>query len=199
MWSSRRTRAVANIPADKVKAGDGSSCATKAPGRPRHARDAVPHQLHQVQGPGQSLCAADRWALLGRHSGLSIGHARPKPLLAARIGLRAMATASASTSPTAASIVLVSDEELAQRRAEQDAKGWKPAQPRPRKVSAAPKATIRQAGHVGLQGRCAICRCWTTERLALGSQVPVIATHAAAHLGWALVGCTDPHAKAAKQ
>ncbi len=36
--------------------------------------------------------------------------------------------------------VLVSDEELAQRRAEQDAKGWKPAQPRPRKVSAALKA-----------------------------------------------------------
>jgi len=36
--------------------------------------------------------------------------------------------------------VLVSDEELARRRAEQDAKGWKPAKPRPRKVSAALKA-----------------------------------------------------------
>ena len=36
--------------------------------------------------------------------------------------------------------VLVSDEEMARRRAEQDAKGWKPAQPRPRKVSAALKA-----------------------------------------------------------
>jgi dihydroxy-acid dehydratase len=36
--------------------------------------------------------------------------------------------------------VLLSDDELAQRRAEQDAKGWKPAQPRPRKVSAALKA-----------------------------------------------------------
>ena len=36
--------------------------------------------------------------------------------------------------------MIVSDEELAQRRAEQDAKGWKPAQPRPRKVSAALKA-----------------------------------------------------------
>jgi dihydroxy-acid dehydratase len=34
----------------------------------------------------------------------------------------------------------VSDEELARRRAEQDAKGWKPAQPRKRKVSAALKA-----------------------------------------------------------
>jgi len=36
--------------------------------------------------------------------------------------------------------LLVSDEELARRRAEQDAKGWKPAQPRARKVSAALKA-----------------------------------------------------------
>nr|MCU0926188.1 dihydroxy-acid dehydratase [Hydrogenophaga sp.] len=36
--------------------------------------------------------------------------------------------------------LLVSDEELVQRRAEQDARGWKPAQPRPRKVSAALKA-----------------------------------------------------------
>jgi len=36
--------------------------------------------------------------------------------------------------------VLVSDEELVQRRLEQDKLGWKPAQPRPRKVSAALKA-----------------------------------------------------------
>jgi dihydroxy-acid dehydratase len=36
--------------------------------------------------------------------------------------------------------VLVSDEELAKRRAEQDKLGWKPALPRPRKVSAALKA-----------------------------------------------------------
>jgi dihydroxy-acid dehydratase len=36
--------------------------------------------------------------------------------------------------------VLVSPEELARRRAEQDAAGWKPAQPRPRKVSAALRA-----------------------------------------------------------
>ncbi len=36
--------------------------------------------------------------------------------------------------------LLVSDEEMAKRRAEQNAKGWKPALPRPRKVSAALKA-----------------------------------------------------------
>ena len=36
--------------------------------------------------------------------------------------------------------VLVSDEELAKRRAEQDKLGWKPVKARPRKVSAALKA-----------------------------------------------------------
>ncbi|MFN4103724.1 MAG: dihydroxy-acid dehydratase, partial [Tepidimonas sp.] len=36
--------------------------------------------------------------------------------------------------------LLVSDEELAARRAEQDRLGWKPAQPRARKVSAALRA-----------------------------------------------------------
>ena len=34
----------------------------------------------------------------------------------------------------------VSNDELASRRAEQDARGWKPAQPRARKVSTALKA-----------------------------------------------------------
>ncbi|HEX5486375.1 MAG TPA: dihydroxy-acid dehydratase, partial [Limnobacter sp.] len=36
--------------------------------------------------------------------------------------------------------VLLSEEELAKRRAEQDKLGWKPVKPRPRKVSAALKA-----------------------------------------------------------
>ena len=36
--------------------------------------------------------------------------------------------------------LLVSDEELAARRTEQDAKGWKPVEVRPRKVTTALKA-----------------------------------------------------------
>ena len=40
----------------------------------------------------------------------------------------------------AADALALSDEELARRRAEQDARGWKPAEARPRKVSAALKA-----------------------------------------------------------
>ena len=40
----------------------------------------------------------------------------------------------------AGTVFKVSDEELAKRREEQNAIGWKPAKPRPRKVSAALKA-----------------------------------------------------------
>ena len=36
--------------------------------------------------------------------------------------------------------LLISDEELATRRTEQDAKGWKPVEKRPRKVTTALKA-----------------------------------------------------------
>ena len=41
--------------------------------------------------------------------------------------------------------MLVSDKELAQRRAEQDKLGWKPKEARPRKVSAALKAYAKLA------------------------------------------------------
>ena len=36
--------------------------------------------------------------------------------------------------------MLISDEDLAKRRTEQDAKGWKPVEKRPRKVTTALKA-----------------------------------------------------------
>ena len=42
--------------------------------------------------------------------------------------------------PQRAISLLVAEDELAARRAEQDAKGWKPAQPRARRVSTALKA-----------------------------------------------------------
>jgi dihydroxy-acid dehydratase len=41
--------------------------------------------------------------------------------------------------------VLVSDEELAKRRSEQDKIGWQPKEARPRKVSAALKAYAKLA------------------------------------------------------
>ena len=73
-------------------------------------------------------------------AGLSIGHVSPEAAAGGAIGLVRNGDRIRIDIPNRSINVLVSDEELAQRRAEQDAKGWKPAQPRPRKVSAALKA-----------------------------------------------------------
>ena len=76
----------------------------------------------------------------GGTSGLSIGHCSPEAAAGGAIGLVQNGDRIRIDIPNRRIDVLVSDEELARRRAEQDAKGWKPAQPRKRKVSAALKA-----------------------------------------------------------
>ena len=56
--------------ADEVKAGDVVVIRYEGPqGRPRHAGDALPDQLPEVEGPGQGLRAAHRRPLLRRHLG----------------------------------------------------------------------------------------------------------------------------------
>ena len=60
--------AVEAILADQIVAGDVVLIRYEGPDwRPRHARNALPHQLPEIQGPGQSLRAADRRPLLRRH------------------------------------------------------------------------------------------------------------------------------------
>ncbi|MBQ9578580.1 MAG: dihydroxy-acid dehydratase, partial [Ottowia sp.] len=75
----------------------------------------------------------------GGTSGLSIGHCSPEAASGGAIGLVRNGDRIRIDIPARRIDVLVSDEELAQRRAEQDKKGWKPASPRPRQVSAALK------------------------------------------------------------
>ncbi len=76
----------------------------------------------------------------GGTSGLSIGHASPEAAAGGAIGLVRDGDIISIDIQNRSINLLVSDEELVQRRLEQDAKGWKPAQLRPRKVSAALKA-----------------------------------------------------------
>jgi len=81
----------------------------------------------------------------GGTSGLSIGHASPEAASGGAIGLIRDGDTIRIDIPQRTINVLLSDDELAKRRAEQDAKGWQPAQPRPRKVSAALKAYAKMA------------------------------------------------------
>ncbi|MDV7400546.1 dihydroxy-acid dehydratase, partial [Arthrospira platensis SPKY1] len=76
----------------------------------------------------------------GGTSGLSIGHVSPEAAAGGTIGLVHEGDL-IRIDVTQRSIQLVVDPtELDRRRAEQDAKGWKPALPRARKVSGALKA-----------------------------------------------------------
>ncbi|MCB2138575.1 MAG: dihydroxy-acid dehydratase, partial [Rhodobacteraceae bacterium] len=76
----------------------------------------------------------------GGTSGLSIGHVSPEAAAGGAIGLVREGDMIDIDIPGRKISLRVSDADLALRRAEQDAKGWKPAAPRQRKVSAALKA-----------------------------------------------------------
>ena len=71
---------------------------------------------------------------------LSIGHASPEAAAGGAIGLVRDGDKVLIDIPQRSINLLVSDEELSHRRIEQDKLGWKPAQPRARRVTTALKA-----------------------------------------------------------
>jgi len=133
--------AVANILADKVKAGDVVIVRYEGPkGGPGMQEMLYPTSYIKSKGLGKACALLTDGRFSGGTSGLSIGHCSPEAAAGGAIGLVRNGDRIRIDIPNRSINVLVSDEELAQRRAEQDALGWKPAQPRPRKVSAALKA-----------------------------------------------------------
>ena len=76
----------------------------------------------------------------GGTSGLSIGHVSPEAANGGLIGLVKDGDKIEISIPNRSIHLAVSDEEIAQRRAAQDAKGWQPAEKRERAVSKALKA-----------------------------------------------------------
>ena len=133
--------AVANILADKVKAGDVVIVRYEGPkGGPGMQEMLYPTSYIKSKGLGKACALLTDGRFSGGTSGLSIGHASPEAAAGGAIGLVKNGDLIRIDIPNRSINVLVSDEELAKRRAEQDKLGWKPAQPRPRKVSAALKA-----------------------------------------------------------
>jgi dihydroxy-acid dehydratase len=76
----------------------------------------------------------------GGTSGLSIGHCSPEAAAGGAIGLVHDGDRIRIDIPQRSINLLVDDAELARRRAEQDARGWKPVETRPRKITTALKA-----------------------------------------------------------
>jgi dihydroxy-acid dehydratase len=133
--------AVEHILADQVVAGDVVVVRYEGPkGGPGMQEMLYPTSYIKSKGLGKACALLTDGRFSGGTSGLSIGHASPEAAAGGAIGLVRNGDRIRIDIPNRSVDVLLSDEELAKRRAEQDAKGWKPAQPRKRKVSAALRA-----------------------------------------------------------
>ncbi|MDH7943517.1 dihydroxy-acid dehydratase [Pseudohongiella sp. SYSU M77423] len=133
--------AVRNILDDKVKAGDVVVVRYEGPkGGPGMQEMLYPTSYIKSKGLGKACALLTDGRFSGGTSGLSIGHCSPEAAAGGNIGLVRNGDRIRIDIPNRRIDMLVSDEDLAARRAEQDTLGWKPAEPRPRKVSAALKA-----------------------------------------------------------
>jgi len=133
--------AVEHILNDQVKAGDVVIVRYEGPkGGPGMQEMLYPTSYIKSKGLGKACALLTDGRFSGGTSGLSIGHCSPEAAAGGAIGLVRNGDRIRIDIPNRRIDVLLSDEELARRRAEQDAQGWKPAQPRKRKVSAALKA-----------------------------------------------------------
>jgi dihydroxy-acid dehydratase len=133
--------AVRKILNDEVKAGDVVVIRYEGPkGGPGMQEMLYPTSYLKSKGLGKECALLTDGRFSGGTSGLSIGHASPEAAAGGAIGLVKNGDRIRIDIPNRTINVLVSDEELSIRRAEQDKLGWKPVEDRPRKVSAALKA-----------------------------------------------------------
>ncbi|WP_415895522.1 dihydroxy-acid dehydratase [Neptuniibacter sp. PT34_22] len=133
--------AVQNILDDKVVAGEVVIVRYEGPkGGPGMQEMLYPTSYIKSKGLGKACALLTDGRFSGGTSGLSIGHVSPEAAAGGAIGLVRNGDIIRIDIPNRTIDVLLSDEELAERRTEQDKLGWKPVEPRPRKVSAALKA-----------------------------------------------------------
>ena len=133
--------AVENILGDKVKAGDIVVVRYEGPrGGPGMQEMLYPTSYIKSKGLGKACALLTDGRFSGGTSGLSLGHCSPEAAAGGAIGLVRNGDHIRIDIPNRSINLLVSDEELAKRRTEQDKLGWKPSKPRPRKVSTALKA-----------------------------------------------------------
>lgn len=138
--------AVTGILADEVKAGDVVIIRYEGPkGGPGMQEMLYPTSYLKSKGLGAACALLTDGRFSGGTSGLSIGHASPEAASGGAIGLLKDGDPIKIDIPNRSINVLLSEQELAERRKQQDAKGWKPAEERPRKVSTALKVYAKFA------------------------------------------------------
>ncbi|RQP04339.1 MAG: dihydroxy-acid dehydratase [Paracoccus sp. BP8] len=132
--------AVSGILTGKVEAGDVVVIRYEGPkGGPGMQEMLYPTSYLKSKGLGKACALITDGRFSGGTSGLSIGHVSPEAAAGGTIGLVRDGDLIEIDIPNRSIRLAVPEDELAARRAEQDAKGWKPAQPRQRQVSAALK------------------------------------------------------------
>ena len=133
--------AVEAILGGQVKPGDVVVIRYEGPrGGPGMQEMLYPTSYLKSKGLGKVCALITDGRFSGGTAGLSIGHVSPEAAEGGAIGLVQTGDRIVIDIPNRVVRVDVSDDELARRRAEQDARGWKPAAPRARKVSQALKA-----------------------------------------------------------
>ncbi len=133
--------AVAGILGNEVQAGEVVVIRYEGPkGGPGMQEMLYPTSYLKSKGLGKACALLTDGRFSGGTSGLSIGHCSPEAAAGGAIGLVRDGDRILIDIPNRAINLLVAEDELAARRREQDARGWKPAQPRPRKVTGALKA-----------------------------------------------------------
>jgi len=125
----------------QVQAGDVVVIRYEGPrGGPGMQEMLYPTSYLKSKGLGAACALLTDGRFSGGTSGLSIGHVSPEAAEGGTIGLVRSGDIIEIDIPGRTINLAVSDEELARRRAEQDAAGWHPSKERPRKVSDALKA-----------------------------------------------------------
>jgi dihydroxy-acid dehydratase len=134
-------QAVDDILNDRVKPGSVLIVRYEGPkGGPGMQEMLYPTSYLKSKGLGKSCALLTDGRFSGGSSGLSIGHASPEAASGGEIGLVRNGDRIKIDIPQRTINVLIDDSEMESRRRQQDAKGWKPEQTRPRKVSAALRA-----------------------------------------------------------
>ncbi|AVF03956.1 MULTISPECIES: dihydroxy-acid dehydratase [Devosia] len=129
------------ILSNEIKEGDVVVIRYEGPkGGPGMQEMLYPTSYLKSKGLGKACALLTDGRFSGGTSGLSIGHASPEAAEGGAIGLVREGDIIEIDIPNRTVNVLVSDAELAARRVEQDKLGWKPAQPRKRKITTALKA-----------------------------------------------------------
>ncbi len=133
--------AVKGILAKEVNAGDVVVIRYEGPkGGPGMQEMLYPTSYLKSRGLGKACALLTDGRFSGGTSGLSIGHVSPEAAQGGAIGLVRSGDTIEIDIPNRKINLLISDDELAARRAEQDKLGWKPARVRKRNVTTALKA-----------------------------------------------------------